>query len=720
MVNKINLRNVKYIFSDDNLVLKEKNVIFGYNGTGKTSIVNTIKQQLEDTKNPILQIYTGFSEYISEDESLDTITLGKENVTIKKRVDGIDKEIKELKKELNDKVPNSLSYKNFSIQKEIEKKERSLDRIKSKVAKNIKEEHTRVVGTTFFKPHLEKYIDNRKILNDEEFEKYNNEIIYDSEISSFNKINFSNIFIDLDDHYNDVKDIVSTSLKPSTKISELIDRPDKQNFARKGMEIHSRKENEICAFCGNKISKNRWDELDHFFSDETNSLLELIKEKIGKIKSDINKIDTVELIDVNQFYFDFQNKIIELNNELSLLKERTKNYLQSLIDSLTEKKENLFSDNNSVQHSTIAFKEFVDKYEKVYDDNLEYKKNLSKIKKEAKEQLIRHYVYISLKNTDFEMIKSELSNLKIKKCEQDIEIQSIEDELNKYLNQKEELLLKTKDESKAANKINELLSYAGSKSFQLKLRVGDGDKNEYKIIDKNGMERSIKTLSTGEKNALAFMYFMYKLKDLGNNDYSNFLVVIDDPVNSNDARYQSIIYGYLEGHFSEPNCPQTILLTHNIDFYKKFTTSKNKYGNNSWNFIHLDKDRDGQVIINYIKKSSDDFSNEYDLLWKELKKQYFDKDVFLMWNISRRILESYAKFTSNKGIADFKNIFNKEDENYVKFVAFYTELNENSHSILNGHESDVNEHDIVNFLKKMLITISGEEGEKHFNTYFKI
>lgn len=86
MVNKINLRNVKYIFSDDNLVLKEKNVIFGYNGTGKTSIVNTIKQQLEDTKNPILQIYTGFSEYISEDESLDTITLGKENVTIKKEL----------------------------------------------------------------------------------------------------------------------------------------------------------------------------------------------------------------------------------------------------------------------------------------------------------------------------------------------------------------------------------------------------------------------------------------------------------------------------------------------------------------------------------------------------------------------------------------------------------------------------------------------------------
>lgn len=719
MIDKLDLNYANYIFSDNVLELTNKNIIFGYNGSGKTSIVKTIENKYEDNSDLDLRVYTGFSRYILKNELLDTIILGEENVDIKKKVDVINKKIDHLQKNLDKDNDNSLAYKNNDIRIRIKDKENSIKDIESEVAKKIKNERTYVVGTSFFRTNLEKYIDQRSELNKEEFNKFNNAIIDDSKLSGFEKIDFGKSLPDLNRYYNAVKNIVNTSLKPSIALSELTNNVDKQNFARKGMEIHSRIDNEKCAFCGNVISKKRWDELDNFFSNKTTNLVNRIKNGISQISIEINEIDKIKLIDVKQFYLQFHDEIDELNKELSLIKEKSKNYLQMLISRLEEKKDNLFSDMNKVYPSDIKLEHFIDKYNKVCESNLNYEKNISKIKKEAKTKLIYHFVYLYLKDTDFDLRMVELSSLEKEKIKLDDDINKINDELENYLSERNSLILETRDESKAAHEINELLSYAGSRNFHLELSTNNMGKNEYKIIDKDGSERSIKTLSTGEENALGFMYFMYKLRDLGSDNLRKRLIVIDDPVNSNDVRYQSLIYGYLEGFFSNQQCPQTILLTHNVDFYKKFTSSS-KYGKRNWSFIHLNKEKDGKVFIEYIDKSAKDISSKYDLLWKELKKQYDEKDAFLMWNIARRILESYTKFNSKKIIADFKDIFKGNDKymDYAKFVAFYTELNDNSHSVLDIESSDINVEDVIEYLKKMLANISGKEGEKHFQTYW--
>ena len=178
---------------------------------------------------------------------------------------------------------------------------------------------------------------------------------------------------------------------------------------------------------------------------------------------------------------------------------------------------------------------------KIFLDNNAFGNNLKNEQDEAKSKLIMSKVAQALCDPSYIEAQEELKELKQRK--------QITSELNdKYKKdiitakaELKKLLENTIDESVAVEKINKKINSLGNQSFTLE-RVKNGDhKGQYRVKGRN-----ISTLSTGEKNIVAFLWFIYDLENSNKKSDKEMVVVFDDPMNSNDDGVQYLIIAELQ------------------------------------------------------------------------------------------------------------------------------------------------------------------------------
>jgi len=142
----------------------------------------------------------------------------------------------------------------------------------------------------------------------------------------------------LEDAYEQIKSVLNLTVT-SIILNDLKDSPEKSEWAKIGLELHSK--NETCSFCGNKVTKERIDELNNHFSDSFNRLIESIEKQI-------NWIDNYKFPEIPNkviLYKEYQKDYSKLSEEI-LLKIR---HVQSIMGEwktlLENKKNNPFSEN---------------------------------------------------------------------------------------------------------------------------------------------------------------------------------------------------------------------------------------------------------------------------------------------------------------------------------------------------------------------------------------
>ena len=129
----------------------------------------------------------------------------------------------------------------------------------------------------------------------------------------------------------------------------------------------------------------------------------------------------------------------------------------------------------------------------------------------------------------------------------------------------QDLQKQTQNEMVLANRINELL--AGKAPFELSLiKENPNLKGYYIVKNRDDKEvRDIMSLSSGELNFIAFLYFWGKIKE--NESVRNKVIIFDDPMNSNDEYFQYYIMSKLNEEMKKDRESIFILLTHNKHFY---------------------------------------------------------------------------------------------------------------------------------------------------------
>lgn len=701
---------------------KSINIIYGKNGTGKSSICRLMKEQWKDKE---VCIFRGFNELLDENEKLNAIVLGEDNSKINKevtsleeKISGIEREIEEKKENIEEPEEGDDRVNLFTEKRDLEnqktKKENREDKIYTAGASKVKQKGSlslfdgKQYDKNNFKNDLKEAKEQGKL--SKEKIKTLRETITVVEKDNVDEIN--SVFIDLKEEQKEIKSLLEKTVKPTENILELKNDPQKQEFAKAGLGCH--KPNENCAFCGNVITKERYEKVKSYFSsDDIEAFENEIKDKLKIIEENIKSEDENINIDEKLFYPEFQEKIKALKKEIMLVAQERRNVLNSLKSSLKEKKGKLFKKMDILNEKMPEdLKEKINEYNEIAKENNQYTKDLERNKEEARKKYRYHEINVFLKEKnknnknydgELESIKGEIQTLEGRIEEKDAEIREIKnkiDELNKDIDnkkkEKESLLADTKNTEILANNINNKIK--STVNFSL-YRKEENGQEFYEIKEKiDGREettRPITKLSDGEKNIIAFLYFIESLNEPDKKDREK-IIVFDDPMNSNDDTMQYLITSEIENIVKSiyPNKKdknikmgskdKLILLTHNAHFYLNNLGRLPGIGRdggysryNIYKFMTID----GKTIIKKIDEASEDIKSGYQALWKEVVFLYEYKKPDFMLNLIRRIIETFCSFC-----AISKDDFYKGSKELKKL------LDVNSHGI-EDLEADLNGKD---------------------------
>lgn len=348
------------------------------------------------------------------------------------------------------------------------------------------------------------------------------------------------------------------------------------------------------------------------------------------------------------------------------------------------------------------------------------------MKNEARNLLRYNKINKLLISFNYNKLDNELTQLKVKMESFKVLLENKKDDIEKFNKKIDEIQDKikkleyqTKNEKILAQEINSKLELYVN--FSLEHLEENESKGYYYIRSKHTQElRNVTELSTGEKNIIAFLYFIQKLKDV-NNPNSNLpkLIIFDDPMSSNDDTMQYLIIEELNNLIknSVKDKNKIIILTHNSHFYLnvKYNYSycdekNNDEKNNDKKNIFIRLESNGKnTTIKKLENENDDFKTNYEALWLELIFIYNDSpSTSMLLNPIRRIIETFTKF----------NCINKS--NMLSHVTGAKKLfNVNSHSIddLEAELNGKNKQEILKIMRKCF----EEEGAKdHFDKYCKI
>ncbi|TLQ06286.1 hypothetical protein FEZ48_10350 [Marinilactibacillus psychrotolerans] len=723
MTNSIDLSNYEYIFSSTEIKnLKKKNFIFGKNGTGKSTLCEVIKKKKGEKFD--VRLFQGFESVLSENKKLNSIVLGEENKQIQEKVDEKKANIKDyiIKKVNIESILNSLNgieevekdqiLLNYEkAKKDFLKKENEIGLFYKKSAGELTIQFN--LGRTYNRNNFRTDIFNSKKLLEEEkakLEKMLNEnekqIIFEPTLP----------IINLEDYLKSTKSILQTKVEAKVIVPELENDPEKQSFAKTGLELHH--ENDHCAFCGKEVTSNRITKLKSFFeADEILDFQNRIKKGITKISSVISEIEKIELLKQKQFYSQFSVK--DVNQCIDDKKREYIDFLKSCKVKLEEKEKNLFDDNYNLKLEVPeSFIHIQTNINDLIKKSNEFTKNIDLNKKTAKENLILHYVAEKCEEGKLEKLQGEIEILKTARHNAK---KILDNEIDKISNGKKEiekqitlenseikrLQTKIKNPEIIIQKINEKLLKSGKTN--LKLKYIETEKH-YQILNSDGTTREITEISTGEKNIIAFLYFKESLDSPELNTGKPKIIIFDDPMNSNDDTMQYLIISELEYLYNRKDLYEHfVLLTHNSHFYLKVTHSRRvrRDGKNAYeidNFIRLNSDGELTNII-HLKNKKEDFVTQYGSLWKELKFLYEHDKKDFMCNTIRRIIETYVVFNGISG--------NKNAESKMLF-------NTNSHySEVGDLETDTNGYSREQIMGLLRQYFQDNNAIKHYNNYWK-
>lgn len=419
------------------------------------------------------------------------------------------------------------------------------------------------------------------------------------------------------------------------------------------------KTNTKCPFCHQ--------DTDNIWNLRYNEIQELLKKDDSylKLENDILKmIDTlnqrVQVANTNKIFnlriTDFINEIDDenLNNYKASFKKYIEN-VNSIINILRNKQKNKdLTPNISDFISQIKdFNNIKSEFAQIIINNNKSIETFEKDKSQAMKTVIKYYIA-----ENFDNLNSQISNIdSLNKQKEPIikKINNIKSEIDKL---KAELSNQKLPIAEIEKYINIIFGY---KKFQIEFE----DSTKSYVIKRDG-NKIAKNLSEGEKTVIAFAYFLATLKSK-DFDLSKSIIVIDDPVSSLDQQYLFNLLNLLMNKFDSPKTfSQLFILTHNFYFFKKVRAillNKNKEYNNNLKSQAEQKQEPFQEhllyevfqiqkndtsYINNADKYLKDFDSEYSYtisyLRKALKLPEEDLKQIPLGNSIRKILEIFLAF----------------------------------------------------------------------------
>ena len=444
------------------------------------------------------------------------------------------------------------------------------------------------------------------------------------------------------------------------KIQILLDDPPLNKWVREGLHLHEGKE--YCQFCSNKLTLERREILQSHFDESYQQLEEELIIAIEECK----EIECPQDME-DKIYPELKEQYKKCRASLIVELVEYNNFQENLKSKLKEKQKMMLKEVSlDIPCPNINIP---DKYKEIQTVITEHKQNLSNIenkKKEALNKLVDDYIHTTC-------LKPYSSSLQ--------QYGSILADISQQETKEEKIEKIASDKTTHAKEINEKLEIC----FKHKRIKFENENNGYKI--KRDGEIAYH-LSEGEKNIIGLVYFLQILSK--NNIFineigrKNVCVVIDDPVSSLDEYNFYYAIGILIEEGLKKG--QFIILTHNIAVLDQCNRAFKRI-NNTTNYYELElksnNDRPGDLKIiamhdGLLQTLSEYFINFKFLYENEKKKDSLsDSEKYLCINSARSLIESFCRF--NYPAEDINNGMKKMFPDGDVYIKILKVINTGSH-----------------------------------------
>jgi wobble nucleotide-excising tRNase len=309
--------------------------------------------------------------------------------------------------------------------------------------------------------------------------------------------------LNINEIISEVNKILTKEPTKSNVISILENNPTNLDWTKKGLEIN--KANEKCLFCDNTVTQERIELLNKFYNNESSKLRESSKEILKKIEEEKSKITEINfpnsIQDINEGYQEQYSKKKSITDKKlnGYLKKFTsiKKQLSLKIDKNIYKKVNEITEFNLTQLDS----ELKD-VNKILKENNEFSKNFSKIINSERQKYINHLVAKFLKEQGY-----SLKEKKHKKAL--VEIEKLDLKIKNYTKEITRINALKNSVDEGCLQFNSFIqSFLGKEDIEIKYNKTDKKFNLFR-----GKEIA-KNLSEGEKMAISFSHFMVTLKSI--------------------------------------------------------------------------------------------------------------------------------------------------------------------------------------------------------------
>jgi len=685
MITKINLNKVASYKSQTALETDKKvNLIYGLNGTGKSTLSDYLYQRadkkfkscsvegLDDNHEILVYNQTFIQETFFETENLKGIfTLSKENKEAETKIAIAQKEIAKLESEKLTKNRELEAEKSAINQKQESAKnavwkiktdysggDRVLEFCLDKLMGSKDSLYNHIVSLT--KPTAKPIKSIEDLKNDLQSISGDNAQKY----STLPQITFAQQHIETETLFS--KQIVGNE---NSTVSQLIKELGNSDWVKEGLSYlpkEQTQENSTCPFCQEKtISSDLVNNIKKYFDASYEADITTLKTFLEKYSLEIQYIPNKAVFEGNP-KFETHKKDFEIKyfGFVKVVEDNKK---------LIEDKIKTASVSVTLKSSTKALEEVNEVINKINSLVAEHNKNIDQkdtvkttIKKTFWEIMRWDYDQtISSINTDKSASKNKIDTIEAAIKDNSVKISAQNTIIS--VQQKQ-----TVNIEEAITNINSGLTDLGIADFEIKKHSD----NFYKIVRGENQERVFRSLSEGEKMIISFLYFIELCR--GKNEATETgkkkVVVIDDPISSLSHIYVFNVGRLIHSEFlRSEKYEQVFLLTHSLYFFYEMTDTNKERRKEQQKLFRLRKNGTGSEIL---EMSYEEIQNDYHAYWFIVKDD--KQPAALIANCMRNIIEYFFNFVEKR---DLNNVFQKQEMQNNRFQAFSRYVNRESHSL---------------------------------------
>lgn len=756
MITKIKLHNVATYKNQVEINdLKKVNFFFGNNGCGKSTIARLF---YEFSNNHILTnsfIQCSIENFDRTNESILVFDQDfiQRNFYTNKDLDGIFS-LDEKNEELDEKIKNEneiistakvkISEKRESIeniQKQREKLKENILETCFKYNRKFKRDFNKIdLGgrkETFYQTLVEKNQNTLTIKSitylTEKYKRFHvEELIRINDKLSLRT--FEHI-IELEAKINKLLNEIIVGSN-DVSIAPLVEKLNNSSWVEQGINfLDKEKDNQQCPFCQEStITQDLLIQFEKYFDTTREEKLNKIKQIFSDYKDLISNFDKELQTLSNQKIV--SSKVLNLQNIIQKISFDNQVEFQRKLDKPNEKKQ--IKSVNDLKESVNEINSIITNH------NLEVE-NIKQNQSELKDDLW-YYIADQIKNNIIDyQAKDNTYALEIEKYEK--ELKTLKDNITLSMGKVKEWQTQTVNTQKAIDNINDLLLKNNFSGFKIEKKESENNITKYYILrEEETIENHVfKTLSEGEKNFIAFLYF-YQLC-LGTNDSDNStkkkIILIDDPVSSMDSQVLFFVSTLIRRliakkgkgkdqhgnnliyQLKNENIEQVFILTHNIFFYKEVALAFGGRICYSTSYFNIKKINNKSVIEKINDYKSIAF-NDYHLLWQEIKKDNSQNISIALMNNMRRIVESYGNFMgliNDVNLWDLKNDIPEDSTENLIITALISQMQDGSHRVSTNDEiyfTRISEEPKEVALKSFQMLFENIGGKTHYDKMMEI